>query len=565
MRRNATIAVLVVLAGFVSAASAQILLVASLDSSGTGHTSRARGTAWAVLSKDMSTLTYQVTYNTLEGTYSASHFHHSGAVTSITFTGNTSAGVWSGLSDAEVRDLLTGAVYVNVHSSIAPGGEIKGYLQPVQGIGFTVNMDGTQAGTASAGRGTAWVVLDSVGRRVRWDATVSGLPTPITAAHFHYPVGIAHATPFNDSTSSGIWSAIPDSVAHLLVRGSITMNVHTTTYPGGEIRGAVLLAGDVAFVTSLDSTGTGHTSDAKGTVWGILSKDASTLTYQATYNHLQGTYSASHFHHSSGLTPIAFTGTTSSGQWTNLTDADLRDLLRGTVYVNVHSSVAPGGEIKGYLMSVDGIGLIASMDGSEAGTPSPGMGTAWVVLDSSSARVRWNATVSGLTAPITAAHFHFPSGVHGTPFADSASTGTWSGVPDSLAVDFAKGIIYMNVHTSNYPGGEIRGTLRLDAGVTTAVAPVPPARPFTYRLDQNYPNPFNPSTTISFEMPEAAHVTLTVYNILGQNIATLVDGVQAAGIHRVQFSGRNLASGVYFYRLSAGQGSGDVRRMMLVQ
>jgi hypothetical protein len=66
-------------------------------------------------------------------------------------------------------------------------------------------------------------------------------------------------------------------------------------------------------------------------------------------------------------------------------------------------------------------------------------------------------------------------------------------------------------------------------------------------------------------MPEAAHVTLTVYNILGQNIATLVDGVQAAGIHRVQFSGRNLASGVYFYRLSAGQGSGDVRRMMLVQ
>jgi hypothetical protein len=99
--------------------------------------------------------------------------------------------------------------------------------------------------------------------------------------------------------------------------------------------------------------------------------------------------------------------------------------------------------------------------------------------------------------------------------------------------------------------------------------------PASYRLAQNYPNPFNPATTITFDLPQQALVTLKVYNILGQEVATLIDHeLMDDGTNDVRFDANNLASGVYFYRLIA-QGVDDdgaatevftsVKRMMLIK
>jgi hypothetical protein len=71
-------------------------------------------------------------------------------------------------------------------------------------------------------------------------------------------------------------------------------------------------------------------------------------------------------------------------------------------------------------------------------------------------------------------------------------------------------------------------------------------------LEQNFPNPFNPSTTIRYSLGRAAHVKLVVFSLLGQQVATLVDREQEGGVHQVRFNPRNLATGVYFYRLQAG-------------
>ena len=83
-------------------------------------------------------------------------------------------------------------------------------------------------------------------------------------------------------------------------------------------------------------------------------------------------------------------------------------------------------------------------------------------------------------------------------------------------------------------------------------------------LSQNFPNPFNPSTTIGYGLPRGADVRLVVYNALGQEVARLVDTHQESGYHEVRFDGTNVASGVYFYRLRAGEFS-QTKRLMLVR
>jgi photosystem II stability/assembly factor-like uncharacterized protein len=99
--------------------------------------------------------------------------------------------------------------------------------------------------------------------------------------------------------------------------------------------------------------------------------------------------------------------------------------------------------------------------------------------------------------------------------------------------------------------------------------------PQAFELHQNYPNPFNPTTTISYHLPAASHVVLKTYNILGQEVATLLDEEQHAGSHEVRWNGQNssgraVSSGVYFCRLEARQSNGQflfasVKKMLLLK
>lgn len=92
--------------------------------------------------------------------------------------------------------------------------------------------------------------------------------------------------------------------------------------------------------------------------------------------------------------------------------------------------------------------------------------------------------------------------------------------------------------------------------------------PKEYALHQNYPNPFNPVTIIKFELPKSGNVTLKLYDVLGNEVAVLIDGYKQAGYYEAQFNGANFASGVYFYKLSATGGSNDftsVRRLVILK
>ena len=83
----------------------------------------------------------------------------------------------------------------------------------------------------------------------------------------------------------------------------------------------------------------------------------------------------------------------------------------------------------------------------------------------------------------------------------------------------------------------------------TSIPEVTPGMPSEFILAQNYPNPFNPSTTIRYGLPNRSHVTLTIFNTLGQQVAQLVNTDMTAGYYEVKFDGGGLSSGVYFYRI----------------
>jgi hypothetical protein len=506
----------------------------------------------------------------------------------ITLVGNSSSGTWTDIPDSLIERLLKGEMYLNVHSIKHAGGEIRGQLIPASGMGFTFAMDGAQetpsVQTGATGTGFAYFRGDSANTLV-FRVTFAGLSDTVTASHFHVgPAGVGgsvvHPVPVSDSTVSGTWT-FPDSIYAVTSRGNLYYNVHTKTHPGGEIRGQLLSVTGQRFTIGVDGSQETPpvTTPAKGSGYAILNPDGSSLTYRFTFAQLESTYTASHFHVGAPgvggpvVKPLAPVGNTASDTWTGLPDSIVARLLQGNVYLNVHSRKFPGGEIRGQLFPETAPVFTIGADAGQETPPTAlgGMGSGFAVLDSNALLIYSQITIAGLSDALTAAHFHAgPAGVpgpvvHAISFVDSTTTVRWTGFPDSVIALMVKGNLYFNAHTAPHPGGEIRGQILWQPGTVTSVQELPGAAPAAFRLEQNYPNPFNPSTAIRFSLSTATHVTLKVYNLLGQEVATLVNESRAAGSYQTTFDARSLASGVYFYRLALGTGQITSKKMLLLK
>jgi len=98
----------------------------------------------------------------------------------------------------------------------------------------------------------------------------------------------------------------------------------------------------------------------------------------------------------------------------------------------------------------------------------------------------------------------------------------------------------------------ISGFLAYTSSDITGVSDEKEIIPTVYKLNQNYPNPFNPSTTIRYSIPQTSLVTLKVYDVLGREVAALVNEEKSLGTYQLNFDASSLASGIYFYKLQAG-------------
>jgi len=188
-----------------------------------------------------------------------------------------------------------------------------------------------------------------------------------------------------------------------------------------------------------------------------------------------------------------------------------------------------------------------------------------LVAYTANATISGTVTVNGLAPgfPMQLAAFNADSAQSVTTV--DASTGAFSFPVSNKISDYQIIVIggssFLNNSTQTYHPGQ--SGIVVDFS-TEGVAKTPTSLPLQWSLSQNYPNPFNPSTQISYTVPSRAHVTVSVYNILGVKVAELVNADRAAGKYDVVFDATNLTSGVYFYRLQASNFL-QTRKMILLK
>ncbi len=138
--------------------------------------------------------------------------------------------------------------------------------------------------------------------------------------------------------------------------------------------------------------------------------------------------------------------------------------------------------------------------------------------------------------------------------------GGTSPFPLDYIIDQQMKVVYHNTEYNPRQMIEIINDLLGIVGVEESIS----SSPLSFILNQNYPNPFNPVTTINYALPSTSKVLLIIYNLRGEEIARLVDGIQPTGLHQITWDASGVASGIYFYRIQAGDYI-QTRKMVLLK
>lgn len=164
--------------------------------------------------------------------------------------------------------------------------------------------------------------------------------------------------------------------------------------------------------------------------------------------------------------------------------------------------------------------------------------------------------------------FMWVSGSHTTTSDSTAGPDSWNSPISSTIPTFKVVILYPGLHRyycipHGGPGGVgMSGTITANQIAPTEVKESNSV--LTYSLEQNYPNPFNPATTIKYSIPENSLVVLKVFNVLGEEVKTLVNEVKSRGSYSVSFNASELTSGIYYYQIRAGNYI-SVKKMTLLK
>ncbi|HTD85778.1 MAG TPA: CHRD domain-containing protein, partial [Candidatus Binatia bacterium] len=403
------------------------------------------------------------------------------------------------LTPAQKALILDGKTYLNLHTEANPGGEVRGHIMPVL---LQANITGANERpdphvTPAQCQSTMFLV----GTQLTFNVSYKNLSAPATAAHIHGPATTAssagifvdlmpyHIGPVGQSGSFNGTLLLAPNVHTSLVDRLTYVNIHSSPYPGGEVRGQIFPKPSATPLTAALNGASERPSPVTtpGTGFGSFRLDGNNLVFEVVYTNLTSVANAAHIHGPAGTTvangvlidlePYVVGSFGRQGALAgsiNLTPALKALVLGGQTYVNIHTVNNPGGEIRGQLSPVL---MWASLNGNNERpdsvvTTGTGQSTLFLVGN----RLWFDVTYRNLVAAATLSHIHAPGSafaaapvrVNLAPFNGGAFgiSGSLVGVATlqssgATSVNDLGNVIdlqsYINVHSSYKSAGEIRG------------------------------------------------------------------------------------------------------------
>ena len=462
------------------------------DSMGHGH-------AVFVLDSDMMTLNYRLMVHDLMGV-TAGHIHvgamgaNGGVVVPLDVTGLATSMYASGtvtLTVAQVAEMEAGNYYVNIHTSMYAGGEIRGQIMPQAAEKLGAVLMGSEEVPAVETMASGVVLFTPVSTNT-WSYEIAANDiVSVTAGHIHAgmmgqnggPVktlNVTNLAPMSPTTGTVMF----DTSAELLdfLTGQYYVNIHTSANPNGEIRGQIMPTMAMPYMAKLggDQEVTPVMTSAMGKANLVVDSDWTTAYYRVQVSDIMSITMA-HIHNApmgqNGSAPFGlysggstFDPTTPLNGMIMLNIVQLADLVAGHYYVNVHTEMNPSGEIRGQLMMDNMSMLMLNLTGAEEVPPVSSMGSAMLDLEfHTPTMLMYDLSVMGVMSP-TAAHIHQGAmGSMGSPvftlYDGSMPLDDMNSVKGMLMLtaqqllELCSGNYYVNLHTAAHPGGELRGQI----------------------------------------------------------------------------------------------------------
>ena len=313
-----------------------------------------------VLDTTANTLSYRIVVGNLGSAETAAHIHGAadpGVNAGVLHTlpaGPVKVGVWN-YAEAQEADILAGKMYVNVHTATNPGGEVRGQI--MTHVAF---LDGAQDSVATPAKGFALFNINRATDTLSYYIKYAGLSSSEVAAHIHgtgvhtVSTGVVHTLPAG-SPKIGSWT-YPAAMEQDVVDGHFYVNIHTSTNPGGEIRGQIVST--IAPMDPTQETSLPSPSSAVGCGLCSLNRAGNVMGYDVMRTALSSTETANHIHgfsaagvNSGVKIALSSVGTTRKlGTWSyGGVQSEEDNILAGLTYFNCHSSLNPGGEIRGQI------------------------------------------------------------------------------------------------------------------------------------------------------------------------------------------------------------------------
>jgi len=558
----------------------------------------ATGVGSFFLNASMDTLCLTITVNGLSGPITGAHIHEG----MVGMNGGVLVGFTDNIEGNSIKATITGealtpelleamfneGLYFNIHTEANPSGEIRGQILLETDKAYAGILDASQevpAGTSEA-TGLATFNLSKQGNEVNYYVVVEGLTGPIQMAHLHEgpagengPVIVDLMSGIDGNVISGSFDpTLFDGLLAAMNAGNIYINVHTEANPGGEIRGQLMLQERLshdAYLTVEQEIPAPMGTAANGIAVVGLTYALDTLYYDIQLEGLSGPLTGAHFHEGAfGETGGVLIGITDDidGNRINgfvageaLTTENIVKFLSGQIYLNVHTDLNPAGEIRGQVYKLIREGYTYELTGDQEvpAVMTDAYGSGIVSIDRDQSNVHFMMAYNDLTGPQTMAHFHTaPAGENGgviytlSSFFDQTETfdsafGYWTDMDETpfdaaAAMAFREGEVYVNIHTSENPGGELRGQVNRDlicSQMTTGLF-----NQFERKSLSIYPNPAVDFVNVDVSSLQDRAYTIVVTDITGKQVDQRVIRPDGANVFRYENS--ELNSGLYMITIN---------------